>query len=252
MGPPPAALAGRRGPDRIRLQPPDERDGPDRRPPHRHRPGPAHRRRQRQRGHRGAVRPTTSASCRPRPTQLRTLVEGQRRHVRARRPETRSSSPASNAARSASWPPGAGLTLYELSPQEASLEEAFMEMTRDSAEFHADASPREGSRHDRHRRAVARPARPASCPRPTARQLFVAAARAEWTKLRSVRSTMWSLLVTVVLTVGLGALFCRGPGQPRGDRLDRPANSRLRPDRRSASTACSWPSWPSASSACWS
>ncbi len=29
----------------------------------------------------------------------------------------------------------AGLTLYELSPQNASLEEAFMEMTRDSAEF---------------------------------------------------------------------------------------------------------------------
>jgi ABC-2 type transport system ATP-binding protein len=30
---------------------------------------------------------------------------------------------------------GAGITLYELSPQQASLEEAFMEMTRDSAEF---------------------------------------------------------------------------------------------------------------------
>jgi ABC-2 type transport system ATP-binding protein len=30
---------------------------------------------------------------------------------------------------------GAGITLYELSPQEASLEEAFMEMTRDSAEY---------------------------------------------------------------------------------------------------------------------
>ena len=29
----------------------------------------------------------------------------------------------------------AGITLYELSPQEASLEEAFMEMTRDSAEY---------------------------------------------------------------------------------------------------------------------
>jgi ABC-2 type transport system ATP-binding protein len=32
-----------------------------------------------------------------------------------------------------------GLTLYELSPQSASLEEAFMEMTRDTAEFHATA-----------------------------------------------------------------------------------------------------------------
>jgi ABC-2 type transport system ATP-binding protein len=34
---------------------------------------------------------------------------------------------------------GAGITLHELSPQQASLEEAFMEMTRDSAEFLGDA-----------------------------------------------------------------------------------------------------------------
>jgi ABC-2 type transport system ATP-binding protein len=32
-----------------------------------------------------------------------------------------------------------GIVLYELTPQEASLEEAFMEMTRDEVEFHADA-----------------------------------------------------------------------------------------------------------------
>ena len=30
--------------------------------------------------------------------------------------------------------------------------------------------------------------------------------RAEWTKLRTVRSTIWSLLATVVLTIGIGAL----------------------------------------------
>ena len=35
---------GRRGPDGLRLQPPDERDGADRRAPHRHRPRPADRR----------------------------------------------------------------------------------------------------------------------------------------------------------------------------------------------------------------
>ncbi|HTD49077.1 MAG TPA: ABC transporter ATP-binding protein [Acidimicrobiia bacterium] len=35
---------------------------------------------------------------------------------------------------------GAGITLYELSRQEASLEEAFMEMTRDSTEYVADPS----------------------------------------------------------------------------------------------------------------
>jgi ABC-2 type transport system ATP-binding protein len=33
----------------------------------------------------------------------------------------------------------AGIALHELSPQLASLEEAFMELTRDSVEFHADA-----------------------------------------------------------------------------------------------------------------
>jgi len=30
-----------------------------------------------------------------------------------------------------------GLTLYELTPQHASLEEAFMELTRDAVEYHA-------------------------------------------------------------------------------------------------------------------
>ncbi len=31
----------------------------------------------------------------------------------------------------------AGITLYELSPHNASLEEAFMELTRDASEYHA-------------------------------------------------------------------------------------------------------------------
>jgi ABC-2 type transport system permease protein len=36
---------------------------------------------------------------------------------------------------------------------------------------------------------------------------FADALRSEWTKLRSVRSTVWTLAVTVVLGVGLGALI---------------------------------------------
>jgi len=39
---------------------------------------------------------------------------------------------------------GAGITLHELSAQQASLEEAFMEMTRDSAEFHGEPAGRPG------------------------------------------------------------------------------------------------------------
>jgi len=31
---------------------------------------------------------------------------------------------------------------------------------------------------------------------------------AEWTKIRSVRSTVWSLAIFVVATLGLTALFC--------------------------------------------
>lgn len=34
------------------------------------------------------------------------------------------------------------------------------------------------------------------------------ALRSEWTKLRSLRSTFWTLLATVVATVGIGALIC--------------------------------------------
>lgn len=47
--------------------------------------------------------------------------------------------------------------------------------------------------------AVSRPAADSSVLR--------AAIVSEWTKLRSVRSTMWSLLVTVGITVGFGTLF---------------------------------------------
>jgi ABC-2 type transport system permease protein len=35
-----------------------------------------------------------------------------------------------------------------------------------------------------------------------------AVVHAEWTKLRSVRSTVWSLVATIGITVGLGMLFC--------------------------------------------
>jgi ABC-2 type transport system permease protein len=43
---------------------------------------------------------------------------------------------------------------------------------------------------------------------PSARPLGPDLVRAEWTKLRTVRSTWWVLALTVVGMVGLGALFC--------------------------------------------
>lgn len=44
-------------------------------------------------------------------------------------------------------------------------------------------------------------------PAPTTARLLGANVRAEWTKLRSVRSTTWTLLATVGLAVGFGALI---------------------------------------------
>jgi ABC-2 type transport system permease protein len=43
-------------------------------------------------------------------------------------------------------------------------------------------------------------------PPPSPGQVFRAVARAEWTKMRSVRSTMWTLVVMVGLAVGFAAL----------------------------------------------
>jgi ABC-type transport system involved in multi-copper enzyme maturation permease subunit len=43
-------------------------------------------------------------------------------------------------------------------------------------------------------------------PSPSRARVIVAAGRAEWTKMRSVRSTMWTLLTTVGLAIGFGAL----------------------------------------------
>lgn len=43
--------------------------------------------------------------------------------------------------------------------------------------------------------------------RPTLTQIFMAAVRAEWTKLRTVRSTIWALIFSVVSMFGLGVLL---------------------------------------------
>ena len=48
---------------------------------------------------------------------------------------------------------------------------------------------------------------PTTRPTPTGLRVFTANARAEWTKLRSVRSTVWTLLATVGLAIGFGALI---------------------------------------------
>ena len=54
--------------------------------------------------------------------------------------------------------------------------------------------------------------------KPEHRPGIVGVARSEWTKIRSLRSTSWTFLVTAVLTIGLGSLFALGRTSARGGR----------------------------------
>jgi ABC-2 type transport system permease protein len=56
--------------------------------------------------------------------------------------------------------------------------------------------------------ATARPPRSSALAEPHRRPGLAAAMRSEYTKIRSVRSTYWTLLAVIAVTVGLGALFC--------------------------------------------
>jgi ABC-2 type transport system permease protein len=58
--------------------------------------------------------------------------------------------------------------------------------------------------------ATAQAPRPDALPAPHGRVGITAALRSEFTKIRSVRSTYWTLLAVIVVTVGLGALFSWG------------------------------------------
>ncbi len=57
---------------------------------------------------------------------------------------------------------------------------------------------------------TARPLPPSAIPAAHRRVGLAGALRSEFTKIRSVRSTYWTLLALIVVTVGLGALFCWG------------------------------------------
>jgi ABC-type transport system involved in multi-copper enzyme maturation permease subunit len=66
--------------------------------------------------------------------------------------------------------------------------------------------------------------RPAALPAPAGQAGFGGALRSELTKIRSVRSTYWTLLALVVVTVGIGTLACVGAishgGAVRGPGFD--------------------------------
>ena len=58
--------------------------------------------------------------------------------------------------------------------------------------------------------------------------------RSEWTKIRSVRSTVWTLGIAVVVTIGLGVLICT---LANNDFSSMPARDRLTFDATNISFA---------------
>jgi ABC-2 type transport system permease protein len=67
---------------------------------------------------------------------------------------------------------------------------------------------------------------------PPGRYRFIDLVKSEWTKVRTVRSTMWTIAVTVVLGIGIGALVTavtrahwNSPGQGNHFGFDAPATS---------------------------
>ena len=130
-----------------------------------------------------------------------------------------------------------GIALHELTPMQASLEEAFMELTREDVEFKAGEILRDG------RAGGGRGMSSSVAPVVTVPRLAVVGkvtqmrvVVSEWTKLHSLRSTRWSLLVAVVLTIGLPhavrhhrrlALGAHAPARAR-----EPAPARRRARRR--------------------
>ncbi|MEY9862530.1 ABC-2 type transport system permease protein [Catenulispora sp. GAS73] len=62
-------------------------------------------------------------------------------------------------------------------------------------------------------------------PFPQAKATFGTALRSEWTKIRTVRSTFWTLLITAVITIGLGSLIAAGSSSHPSPDDDLTANS---------------------------
>ena len=89
---------------------------------------------------------------------------------------------------------GAGIAVHALVPRQASLEDAYLDLTGESTDYRGRT--------------------PVSAPSLATRALDLLGS--EWTKFRSVRSTYWSLLVAVVTPIAVSAVvafaFANAPG----------------------------------------
>ena len=112
------------------------------------------------------------------------------------------------------------------------------------------SAPTKEQQHDRHHHHVPCRASSASV-EPSYGRVFRAATRAEWTKMRSVRSTMWTLLAHGRAGRRLRCPRRAPPRSTAGTHLDPSEQAHFDSDRPSASAACSSPRSPSACSASW-
>ena len=108
-----------------------------------------------------------------------------------------------------------GIAVHHLAPARASLEEAFMELTAGSVEYQAGAArpwPAGPARSGGMTWQPSRPAGPAlaPCPARGRRAGLAGTLRSEFTKLRSVRSTYWSLLLLVLAGIAWSVANCAG------------------------------------------
>src|SRR5262249_28495826 len=90
-------------------------------------------------------------------------------------------------------------------------------------------------------------ARPA--PLPGRRAGFGGLLRSEWTKIRSVRSTPWTLLIFTVVSLGLTGLFTWLTLNSLGSGQTVPATPGSSPTRSASSSAPGW-SWTTSPAGC--
>ena len=131
------ARAGRRGSGGAGVQPPDERVAGHRRPSGGGRPGPGGRRHQRRRPGRRRVRRPGQRAHRG-PDRGDDGAGRRRRHGRRRPTGTPSPSPGCRPNGSSRCWPRREVPFSEVSAHRATLEEAYMELTRDAVEFRGD------------------------------------------------------------------------------------------------------------------
>ena len=109
-----------------------------------------------------------------------------------------------------------------------------MELTADSVEYHAglpDGQAAGSHRNGEHDMAAvtAGPARPGPVPADGHRAGVAGTLRSELTKIRSVRSTYWTLFLLVVAGIAWSIAFCAGEAS-RWPTMTAPGQGRLRPD----------------------